>query len=602
MHRTFNEDARKHYWPDFFDHLLAFHPTAIRRDCALVILNVTAECSSSAPYEHVRDSVLAFVERTYERLSNHCYLAILIEPISSAHENAQWRFFSDLVLFAEKHREVRLATGYFAPNRIQADTVAHVPILDVSAAHFEVANEGFFFKDCFVLLPNKEGRVETTDAPVNLLVLFEKNERDETLVPCPGCRSKEVAGNSYPVLGVRSWECQNPICPERSAFDRGNRYSVSALIKQRAINSQADQIPESSLRKWKLDVVSDGDARSVGRMLTMHFSLHGDTIVFVNMPHHSERTLLGREVVHEKFTVDMPAMQTGEHFQRSVFFKRFVVERRAPDQVQLKRVNAGLADVDIYEGDCFDTLEGIPDDSVDGAVTSPPYYNARSYATWPNIYSYLYDMYNDARQVIRVLRPGAFYLFNVFDYFDNENIIVMSSMGKKRMILGAYIINIFRRAGFELHGNVVWYKGEIEGKRNFNQGNRSPYYQFPFNCWEHVLVFRKPGSNERQTAFTFPTVLHAKPVIKMVRGQNVHGHSAPFPEEIPSLLVDQMRPGDTVLDPFAGSLTTARVARKHGVRSISVELHRDYCDLGVRLLKRDEEQPSMFEDFLGSEV
>jgi hypothetical protein len=66
-------------------------------------------------------------------------------------------------------------------------------------------------------------------------------------------------------------------------------------------------------------------------------------------------------------------------------------------------------------------------------------------------------------------------------------------MGKKRMILGAYVVNLFRRVGFELDGNVVWYKGQIEGKRNFNQGNRSPYYQLPFNCWEHVFVFRKPG-------------------------------------------------------------------------------------------------------------
>jgi hypothetical protein len=26
-------------------------------------------------------------------------------------------------------------------------------------------------------------------------------------------------------------------------------------------------------------------------------------------------------------------------------------------------------------------------------------------------------------------------------------------------------------------------------ERIFNQGNRSPYYQSPFNCWEHFLVF-----------------------------------------------------------------------------------------------------------------
>src|SRR5215213_9293544 len=114
-------------------------------------------------------------------------------------------------------------------------------------------------------------------------------------------------------------------------------------------------------------------------------------------------------------------------------------------------------------GGCFEVLSRLEESSIDGAVTSPPYYNARSYATWPNIYCYLFDMYNAARQVYRVLAPGALYLFNIFDYFDNERNIVMSAMGKKRMILSAYITNIFRRIGFSLHGNVVWYKGEIEG-------------------------------------------------------------------------------------------------------------------------------------------
>ena len=108
--------------------------------------------------------------------------------------------------------------------------------------------------------------------------------------------------------------------------------------------------------------------------------------------------------------------------------------------------------------------------------------------------------------------------------------MVFSAMGKKRMILGAYIVRLFEELGFELRGNVVWDKGEIEGKRNFNQGNHSPYYQAPFNCWEHIYVFAKPGG-ERPPQF--PTILKARPVFKMVNGENVLGHSAPFPPEIP---------------------------------------------------------------------
>ena len=57
------------------------------------------------------------------------------------------------------------------------------------------------------------------------------------------------------------------------------------------------------------------------------------------------------------------------------------------------------------------------------------------------------------------------------------------------------IILATEAAGFQVRGNIVWDKGDIEGKRGFNAGNFSPFYQAPFNCWEHVLVFRKPGTN-----------------------------------------------------------------------------------------------------------
>lgn len=42
----------------------------------------------------------------------------------------------------------------------------------------------------------------------------------------------------------------------------------------------------------------------------------------------------------------------------------------------------------------------------------------------------------------------------------------------------------------------------------------------------------------------------------------------------------------TVLDPFLGSGTTAYVARKHGRRSIGIELNPDYCELAARRMQQ----------------
>jgi DNA modification methylase len=581
MHRYFNPDCRTGYHEDFYRHLLAFHAGALHRDCALVYLRVPPEWVQGATGNQPRDALYAFIRKTYDRLSNHCVLAIQIPPFREGAEDGQWRLFSDLVLYAEKHREVRLKTGYFRPRQIRAATAAHIPGLDPSQAHFELANEGFFFRDCFILMPPANGGLRPGGPPGDLLVLFDKNERDETVIPCPGCRSRNVAGNSYPALGVRSWECRNPICPERSAFDRGNRYSLSSIIKQQAIKSAADQIPEWSLKRWKLDVVQGVSDADVLDMLVRHYSLHGDTVLFVNAAHRAEE-MHGRRVVHESFE---SKDGDGAHarFQTSALFKRFVVDRRLEESAAAVRDPHRIKDAVIYNGDCFHVLSSLEDACVDGAVTSPPYYNARSYSTWPNIYCYLYDMYNSARVVFRALKPGGFYLFNIFDYFDNENSIVFSAMGKKRMILSAYIINLFRRVGFEVRGNVAWYKGEIEGKRNYNQGNRSPYYQAPLNCWEHCLLFRKPGA--KTDTYQFPVILDAKPVYKIVRGRNILGHTAPFPPAVPALLIQQMSRGECVLDPFAGSMTTGRTAQRYGLRAILIELQREYCELGIKLLE-----------------
>jgi DNA modification methylase len=583
MHAYFNPDCRREYDPDFFQHLARCYPSVLRRDCALAFLIVDDALSSTEKGVPLRDRLCRFLHDMYGCLANHCFLAILIKLRPADDEDGQWQLFSDLILYAEKHREAALKIGYFHPEKIAQATLAHIPHLDQAAARFDLANEGFFYRDCFVLPPAPEAAgIQTTWEPVNLLLLLEKNERDETLLPCPACRSLHVAGNSYPVLGVRSWECRNPICPERSAFDRGNRYSLAQLIKQEAIKSDRDQIPEASLRRWKLDVVPGADTEAVVTMLLRHFTLHGDTALFVNTPHFGQRQL-GRRLQYERFPTDGPP---GRHetFQRSAFFARFVVDRPVPPKPQFQSLATDVRDVELIQGDCFEVLSQFPAESIDGAVTSPPYYNARHYSVWPNIYCYLHDMYNSARQVYRVLKPGGVYLFNIFDYFDNENILALSAMGKKRMILGAYIINLFHRAGFRLEGNTVWYKGEIEGKRNFNQGNRSPYYQFPFNCWEHILVFRKPGAGPR---LHLPQLLAARPVVKMIRGKNVLGHTAPFPSVLPELLIDQLQAGQTVLDPYSGSMTTGRTAFRKGLRSVSVEVHLEYCKLGLKLLQQE---------------
>lgn len=97
------------------------------------------------------------------------------------------------------------------------------------------------------------------------------------------------------------------------------------------------------------------------------------------------------------------------------------------------------------------------------------------------------------------------------------------------------------------------------------------------------------------------------PVIKInSKGENKLGHTAPFPEDIPEYAVSAFSfSGEVLLDPFAGSFTSAIVAAKHGRVGIGFEIHKDNIAVSKRRLKQlyyNSEYKIIFYDENGLEV
>ena len=155
---------------------------------------------------------------------------------------------SDLPLFAERFSEVPLKQLFFRAKDVERETVSHVTKINEDKAQFALLNEGFTYRDTFVLH-------DEADHIRRLLLVLQKNRRDETKVPCPGCRSDNIGGNSYPSFGVKSWECANPLCADRSIYNRGKRYDFRSLLKQEAIETDGNQISLESVRRWQRDVL-----------------------------------------------------------------------------------------------------------------------------------------------------------------------------------------------------------------------------------------------------------------------------------------------------------------------------------------------------------
>ena len=588
LHSYFDDEySPKQYEVSFWLQLRTNRPKLHNRDHTLEVIRIDSTISKRfGDYASLESEIMEMIRRSYSKLNNYGYLAIWIDPLRFNSENKimTWQLAECVKLFAEKFAQVVLERGYFRHRRVARETISYIRNLNFEKAKFDLANEGFTYRDCFVLCHS----ADSTFGSESLLLLFQKNQRDETLIPCPACRSRDVRGNSYSTLGVRSWECRNLLCPDRSKYNRGKRYSFKSLLMQEAIASPENLIPADIVRGWARDVQIAREPAEVIEMLVRCYSLHGDCLHFFGFGTNKSSGLFGRKVQWHDIE-SSGQRKIANLFFDSAWFHRYVAAHEDSEAFVPGIRSVHIGPFKLIHGDARATLCSFDNDHFDGVVTSPPYYNAREYAQWPNIYCYLYDMFGVIKECYRVLKPGAFFLFNIFDNFDNERSITFSAMANKRLVLSSMLSDLFRRAGFALYGNVVWDKGEIEGKRAFNGGNFSPYYQSPFNCWEHVLVFGKPEeetrSRTKDRCRILPSVLRSQPVLKMIRGENLHGHTAPFPLEVPALLAPLMAPGAIVLDPFGGSGTTARALCGEGIEVVCIERDQDYCDLAERMFR-----------------
>ncbi len=94
------------------------------------------------------------------------------------------------------------------------------------------------------------------------IMVFYKHKEDKALYPCPVCGCLKVNGNAYAGVGIKSWECKNLECFERSVSNRGKRFSARSVMMNSLKNKQ-NIIDSNFVKQWHKDIIKINTVRKI---------------------------------------------------------------------------------------------------------------------------------------------------------------------------------------------------------------------------------------------------------------------------------------------------------------------------------------------------
>ena len=270
------------------------------------------------------------------------------------------------------------------------------------------------------------------------------------------------------------------------------------------------------------------------------------------------------------------------------------------DEVHHLSAESGLREINgkIICGDIFDIAEYLPRTFVDLLVLDPPYNLSKNYngtlfkAKEKNAYR---QWFEDA---IRILKPSLKSTATIYVCADWKTSVLIAP------ILESH---------FYIRNRISWEREKGRGaKHNWKNNTEDIWFctvsaQYRFDV-EAVKLKRKviapyrtngkpkdwtPETNGNYR-LTHPSNIWTDITIPFWSMSENTDHPTQKPEKlIAKLILASSKPGSFVLDPFAGSCTTAVVAKKLKRRFCAIEMNEEYCCWGIKRLKQTTADPTI---------
>ena len=263
----------------------------------------------------------------------------------------------------------------------------------------------------------------------------------------------------------------------------------------------------------------------------------------------------------------------------------------------------------LYNGDSAEVMHGLPDESMDYSIFSPPFESLYTYSdsdrdlgNCRNEEEFYQQFDFIAKELYRIIKPGRLISVHCMDLpasLNNDGFIGLKDFPGK-------LIKVFEKVGFIYHSRVTIWKDPVVAMQRtkalglLHKQIKKDSAMCRQGIADYIITLRKPGENKERishTNETFPVEKwqqYASPVWmdinqpntlnrKSARDERDEKHICPLQLDVIERCIELWtNEGDTIFTPFLGIGSEAYQALKMNRNAVGIELKESYFEQAVK--------------------